>query len=119
MEELDVATGGKTAAGRCCNLDSIVKMEDWVADHLALALKALGHPIRIQMMNILSQLGGSVCVCDIESQFTIKQPTVSHHLRILREAGLIDAEQKGLFMFYKIRPEMVTFIRRQLEKLVR
>lgn len=89
------------------------------ADQIATILKALGHPIRIQIMHILGRLGGQVCVCDIEAHFEIKQPTVSHHLRKLREAGLVDAEQRGLYAYYRIRPEMVGFVRRQLEAFAR
>lgn len=92
-------------------------LDEGTAERLSQALKALGHPIRVQIMHILGQLGGQVCVCDIESQFDIKQPTVSHHLRTLREAGLIDAEQRGLYMYYRIRPESLQILKALLDRL--
>ncbi len=92
-------------------------LPEQVAERLGNALKALGHPVRIQMMHILSHMSGEVCVCDIERHFDIKQPTISHHLRTLREAGLVEAEQRGLYMHYRILPEMLAFVRRHLETL--
>lgn len=82
-------------------------------------LKAIGHPIRLQMMHLLSRLGGHVCVCDIEAHFDVKQPTVSHHLRKLKDAGLVEVEQRGLYAFYRIRPEAVGLLQRQLRSFVR
>lgn len=102
----------------CCVPGKIPTLRSDVAERLAGALKALGHPIRIQIMYILAKVGGQVCVCDIERQFDIKQPTISHHLRLLREAGLIDAEQRGLYMFYRVTPDNLGFVRRRLDELV-
>ena len=105
----------ESAAPRCCAPASAPLLEQETAERLARALKALGHPIRLQIMHILSHLGGQVCVCDIEEQFEIKQPTVSHHLRTLREAGLVEAEQRGLYQYYRVRPERLASVQRQLK----
>lgn len=108
------ASGDRTA---CCVPPTIPTLDPEVATRLAATLKALGHPIRIQIMYILAKVGGRVCVCDVESQFDVKQPTISHHLRLLREAGLIDAEQRGLYMYYRITPQMLEFVTAQLRSL--
>ena len=108
------ASGDRTA---CCVPPTIPTLDPEVATRLAATLKALGHPIRIQIMYILAKVGGRVCVCDVESQFDVKQPTISHHLRLLREAGLIDAEQRGLYMYYRITPQMLDFVTAQLRSL--
>ena len=105
------------AGSACCDPGKLPMLQPETADRLAGVLKALAHPVRIQIMYILAQVGGRVCVCDIESQFDIKQPTISHHLRLLREAGLVDAEQRGLYMFYRVTPEALTFLTGHLHKL--
>lgn len=75
------------------------------AAQMASMLKALAHPVRLQIVEILSRFGGQVCVCDVESQFDLAQPTISHHLKVLRQAGLIDAHQRGVWVYYTTRPE--------------
>lgn len=101
----------------CCGLPSVRMIPDALAERLASAYKAMGHPIRLQMMNILAQAGGQVCVCEIEPQFDVKQPTISHHLRTLRHAGLVDVEQRGLYAFYRVNPDALTLVRRYFEQI--
>jgi ArsR family transcriptional regulator, arsenate/arsenite/antimonite-responsive transcriptional repressor len=98
----------------CCAPGAVSMLSKSEADRLARTLKALAHPVRVQIMHILGQAGGSVCVCDIETHFDIKQPTVSHHLRKLREAGLVEAEQRGLYAYYRVQPDVVNFLRNRL-----
>ncbi len=74
------------------------------AERLAQMFKALSHPVRLQIVALLSRYGGQVCVCDIEAQFALKQPTISHHLKVLRQAGLIESVQHGLWVYYHVRP---------------
>ena len=92
----------------CCNLAPSLLLSPAEADELAGMFKALGHPVRLQIVELLSRFEGQVCVCDFESQFDLSQPTISHHLKILREAGLIQAEQRGLWVYYYLRPAAVT-----------
>lgn len=68
---------------------------------LADRLKALADPTRLRMLDLLAQQGQPLCVCDITSQFDLHQPTISHHLRILREAGLISGEKRGVWSYYE------------------
>ncbi len=70
-------------------------------------LGVLAHPIRLQILDMLAQRDGHVCVCDLEAALPVKQPTVSHHLKLLRAAGLIDCERRGLWVYYfLLRPAL-------------
>jgi ArsR family transcriptional regulator len=101
----------------CCSPSSVEKLPEPVAGRLVQAFKALGHPVRLQMVHLLARLGGRVCVCDIEAQFELTQPTISHHLRVLREAGLVDFEQRGLYAYYRVQAETMTFLRSRLSEI--
>lgn len=67
---------------------------------LAEQLRALADPTRLRMLDLLVGQGQAICVCDITAQFDQRQPTISHHLRLLREAGLIDCEKRGVWAYY-------------------
>ncbi len=67
---------------------------------LAARLKALADPTRLRLLDLLAQQPEPLCVCDITPQFAQNQPTISHHLKLLREAGLIDCEKRGIWAFY-------------------
>ncbi len=73
-----------------------------LAKTIALAgrLKVLADPTRLRMLDLLAQQREPLCVCDITDQFDQNQPTISHHLKLLREAGLIDCEKRGIWAFY-------------------
>jgi ArsR family transcriptional regulator len=77
-------------------------------------LQILAHPIRIQILDILGRSHEAVCVCDLEGTLPVKQPTVSHHLRLLREAGLIDCERQGLWAYYFVRREALAALRTRI-----
>lgn len=81
---------------------------------LASIFKALSDPTRLQMMLILSRNGGQVCVCDFERIFDLGQPTISHHLKILRKAGLLDCDKRGLWAYYVVQPTALEPLRRVL-----
>src|SRR5437868_7003700 len=68
-------------------------------------LKALADPTRLQIISLLAHHEGEVCVFEIVESFTLEQPTISHHLRILRDAGLVDCRKKGLWAYYYVRRE--------------
>ena len=88
--------------GCCADVSLCYGVEE--ATKLAQMFKALSHPVRLQIVALLSRYGGQVCVCDIEAQFDLKQPTISHHLKVLRQAGLIESVQHGLWVYYYVRP---------------
>jgi ArsR family transcriptional regulator len=68
-------------------------------------LKAIAHPVRWRMLELMAMQDDGICVCDLESQFDLSQPTISHHLRIMREAGVVCTDQRGTWVYYSVRPE--------------
>ena len=69
-------------------------------------LKAIADPVRLRLMSlVLSHEGGEACVCDLTPAFDLSQPTISHHLKVLHEAGLLDREKRGVWVYYKARPQ--------------
>src|SRR5438093_252852 len=89
------------------------------AARLALVLKALADPHRLRMVSLLAAQppDAPLCVCEIEEGFDLAQPTISHHLRILREAGLVTVSKRGLWHYYTLRPENLAPVQRLLETL--
>jgi ArsR family transcriptional regulator, arsenate/arsenite/antimonite-responsive transcriptional repressor len=80
-------------------------------------LKALADPTRLRILSLLSRHEGEVCVFEIVESFTLEQPTISHHLRILRDAGLVDCRKKGLWAYYYVRREALGRAREVIEGL--
>lgn len=75
------------------------------AADLANCFKALGDPVRLRLLSLIAaRAGAEVCVCDLTDAFPVKGPTISHHLKVLREAGLIDCERRGTWVYYWIVP---------------
>ncbi len=72
---------------------------------MAAVAKALGDPIRLQLVDVLRGHAGKVCVCELVPLFDLSQPTVSHHLNVLRRAGLVDSERQGLWAYYYVIPD--------------
>ena len=101
----------------CCEISDAEFDDDDRARALAAVLKAIGHPVRMRILELLTRQEGSVCVCDIEAQFALTQPTISHHLRVLRKAGLVDSERKGTWIYYTDRAEGVGPLRAYLDQL--
>ena len=74
--------------------------EDWAGD-LAQMFKALGDPVRLQLLSrVASHAGGEACVCDLSVGLDLSQPTISHHLKVLRESGLLECERRGTWVYY-------------------
>ena len=76
------------------------------ADELASIHRALGDPTRIQLVHILSNAAEPVCVCDFTAAFALGQPTISHHLARLREAGIVTSFKRGIWAFYQLNPRL-------------
>jgi ArsR family transcriptional regulator, arsenate/arsenite/antimonite-responsive transcriptional repressor len=84
------------------------KLDGAVAGALAPAFKALGDPVRLQLMSMIASAeGGEICVCDLTPAFALSGPTISHHLKTLREAGLVDAERRASWVYYRARPGLM------------
>jgi ArsR family transcriptional regulator len=104
MFEKELTTTAENRRPVCCEVPPALRLSGEEAERLAGLCKALGHPVRLQIVDLLSRYAGQVCVCDIEGQFDLTQPTISHHLRVLREAGLVGFQQRGLWAYYFLRP---------------
>jgi ArsR family transcriptional regulator, arsenate/arsenite/antimonite-responsive transcriptional repressor len=75
---------------------------------LARVFKAMGDPVRLQLLSLIaSHAGGEACVCDLTDVFDLTGPTISHHLKVLREAGLITGDRRGTWIYYRVRPELL------------
>ena len=84
------------------------------AERTAVMFKALGDPVRLRLFSLVaSHQGGEACVCDI-SDVGVSQPTVSHHLKKLREAGLLASERRGTWVYYRVEPAVVAAMGRML-----
>jgi len=89
----------------CCRpLGASTLSEDEAASTAAL-FKALGDPARVRIVNLLASKGGEVCACEFEPALGLSQPTVSHHLKKLTDAGLLDRRQRGKWAYFSINPE--------------
>ena len=104
--DLELAPKHKRAAGEpCCDPVVYPEIEREEAERMAAAAKALGDPIRMQLVDVLRKNAGKVCVCELVPLFDLSQPTVSHHLKVLRDAGLVGSERRGLWAYYYVNPE--------------
>ena len=104
--DLELAPKAKRPAGeRCCEPVAYPDVERKEAFRMAAVAKALGDPIRLQLVDVLRRHAGKVCVCELVPLFDISQPTLSHHLKKLRDAGIVDAERRGLWAYYYVLPD--------------
>jgi ArsR family transcriptional regulator len=104
--DLELAPKRKRPAGqRCCEPVVHPDVERQRAERMAAVAKALGDPIRLQLVDVLRKHAGKVCVCELTPLFDVGQPTVSHHLKVLREAGIVDSERRGLWAYYYVLPD--------------
>ncbi|WP_031484441.1 ArsR/SmtB family transcription factor [Streptomyces bicolor] len=103
-QELEVL--GQEAADACCAGLASAPLDDDRATELAKLFKALGDPVRLRLLSMIaSRDGGEVCVCELTPAFELSQPTISHHLKLLRQAGLIDCERRGTWVYYWVLPD--------------
>ncbi len=90
--------------GTCCELPVAVEPA-WAAERAEI-LKALADPTRVAMIATLARAGAPICICDFTGAFGLSQPTISHHVARLREAGLVDAEKAGIWTYYRLRADL-------------
>ena len=99
---LTVLSPAETAA--CCAPLSATPLTMEQAEQVAPLLKALADPVRLRLMSLVaSSPGGEACVCDLNDAFDLSQPTISHHLKVLHEAGLVDRDKRGVWVYYRVR----------------
>jgi ArsR family transcriptional regulator len=101
-KSLPLLDPAETAA--CCPPLSAEPLSAEQAEQVAPQLKALADPVRLRLMSLVaSHPGGEACVCDLNEAFDLTQPTISHHLKVLHEAGLLDREKRGVWVYYRAR----------------
>ena len=104
--DLELAPKQKRPAGEpCCEPVVYPDVEREHAERMAVIAMALADPVRLQLVDVLRKHAGKVCVCELVPLFELSQPTVSHHLKVLRSAGLVDSERRGLWAYYYVIPD--------------
>lgn len=92
------------AAVACCAPLATAPISQAQAEQAAVMLKALADPVRLRLMSLIaSGPGGEACVCDLTGAFDLSQPTISHHLKVLHDAGLVDREKRGVWAWYRAK----------------
>lgn len=90
----------------CCPPLSAGPLSERQADQVAPLLKALADPVRLRLMSLVaSHPGGEVCVCELTGAFDLSQPTISHHMKVLHDVGLVDRDKRGVWVYYRARTE--------------
>jgi ArsR family transcriptional regulator, arsenate/arsenite/antimonite-responsive transcriptional repressor len=104
--DLELTPKQKRPAGESC-CEPLVRpdVDRERAGRMAAVAKALGDPIRLQLVDVLRKHAGKVCVCELVPLFDVSQPTLSHHLKKLRDAGIVDSERRGLWAYYYVIPD--------------
>jgi ArsR family transcriptional regulator len=103
--DLELAPKQKRPAGEaCCEPVVYPDVERQQADRMAIIAKAIGDPVRLQLIDVLRKHAGKVCVCELVPLFDLGQSTVSHHLKVLRGAGIVGSERQGLWAYYYVIP---------------
>jgi ArsR family transcriptional regulator len=117
LDEVELVTQPKKKRSRAappCEPLVHPKVEVQHAEQLAAVSRALGDPVRLQIVDVLHHHAGAVCVCEINDLFDLSQSTVSHHLKVLRQAGIVDYEKRGLWAFYYVKREVIEELGRWL-----
>jgi ArsR family transcriptional regulator, arsenate/arsenite/antimonite-responsive transcriptional repressor len=96
----------------CCPPLSEAPLAADAAENVAAALRVLADPARLRLLSIIqAQPGGEACVCHLTEPLGLSQPTVSHHLKVLTQAGLLERDQRGRWAYYRVVPEPLAAIR--------
>ena len=105
-----------TEAVGCCSPLTREPLSAELAIELSRLFKAMGDPVRLRLLSLIaSHEGGEACVCDLSGVFEQTGPTISHHLKVLREAGLISGERRGTWVYYRVEPDALARLSAVLE----
>ncbi|GAB3683864.1 ArsR/SmtB family transcription factor [Saccharopolyspora tripterygii] len=111
MPKQDVLITSRDEAEPCA---STVMREPLTVDQaadLAKVFKAIGEPVRLRLVSLIaSHAGGEACVCDLTDTFDLSGPTISHHLKVLREAGIIEGDRRGTWIYYRVNPDTLRLL---------
>ena len=99
------------SAAPCCPPLTERPLDAAEAETAARMFKALGDPVRLRLFSaVASHEGGEACVCDLNDAFELSQPTISHHLKVLHSAGLLDRDKRGVWVYYAVRPQALSAV---------
>ncbi len=91
-------------AAACCSPLTSAPLSAEQAEQVAPLLKAMADPVRLRLLSLVAaHADGEACVCELNDAFDLSQPTISHHLRVLHEAGLLDRSKRGVWVYYRVR----------------
>src|SRR3954451_21841786 len=95
----------------CCTPLTGTAMSAEQAEQVAPLLKALADPVRLRLVSLIAaSAGGEACVCDLNTAFDLTQATISHHLKVLHSAGVLDRDKRGVWVYYAVRPEALSAV---------
>ena len=95
----------------CCTPLTGTPISAAQAEQVAPLLKALADPVRLRLVSLIAaSAGGEACVCDLNDAFDLTQATISHHLKVLHSAGVLDRDKRGVWVYYAVRPEALTSV---------
>ena len=107
VEEMTMSEPGLA----CCTPLTGTPMSAAQAEQVAPLLKALADPVRLRLVSLIAaSAGGEACVCDLNDAFDLTQATISHHLKVLHSAGVLDRDKRGVWVYYAVRPEALTAV---------
>lgn len=107
MNTVAIQLEPKRALGQGCCSNVGLELAANEVSELTLVMKALADPVRMQIVDVLRRHAGEVCVCDLQALFAISQPTLSHHLKKLRQAGIVGVERREQWAYYYVIPRRV------------
>jgi ArsR family transcriptional regulator len=104
----------------CCSPLTSQPLDAATAERIAPLLKALADPVRLRLLSLVaSHAAGEACVCDLNDAVGLSQPTISHHLKVLHEVGLLDREKRGVWVYYRVAPQVLRDLGSLLGSVVR
>lgn len=107
MSKSSLLTPAQTVA--CCSPLLSEPLTGESAERIASLLKALADPVRLRLLSLVAaHADGEACVCDLNDAFDLSQPTISHHLKVLHEIGLLNRSKRGVWVYYRVRPEVLS-----------
>ncbi len=109
----------RTRPEGCCTIPNLPPpLAESDRTNLVAVLKALGDATRLEIFRLIAAQDAPICVCDVVDRFDLRQPTISHHLKVLREAGLVSTSRQGIWAYYAVDDEGLAFLRDSLQQIV-
>jgi ArsR family transcriptional regulator, arsenate/arsenite/antimonite-responsive transcriptional repressor len=106
FKQRDPAEGSTASA--CCTPLACEPLSEREAEEMSVLFKAIADPVRLRLLSLIAcHDGGEACVCELTGAFNLTGPTISHHLKVLRQAGLIGSERRGTWVYYWINPDVL------------